>query len=178
MPDLIAQGPGSENRWRRELPSASSGVQILLGRSGADWNVPWDKQISKSHVRLTPESGDCVDVSCLPTARNPVFHSGRKVLRCTLVPGEHFVIGKTTFTLANRPGVSDLQTAGEVTEHLYDHAALRRRDFRDAASRIEVLGRLPDLITRSGSDEELLGSCDQRLATGHTVGIGCCDRGD
>jgi adenylate cyclase len=156
MPDLIAQGPQSENRWRRELPSASSGVQILIGRSGADWNVPWDKQISKSHVRLSAESGDRVDVSCLATARNPVFHRGNKVLCCTLVPGDHFVIGKTTFTLANRPGVSDLPQGGEVTEHLYDHAALRRGSFRDTASRIELLGRLPDLITRSGSDEELL----------------------
>lgn len=156
MPDLIAQGPSSEDRWRRELPSASSGVQIMLGRADADWNVPWDAKISRSHVRLTTESGDRIQVSCLTTARNPVFHRGKKVLRCTLVPGDHFVVGETTFTIANRPGVSDSSQAGEVNEHLYNHAALRRGGFRDAASRIEVLGRLPDLITRSGSDEELL----------------------
>ena len=156
MPDLIAQGPNSEDRWRRELPSASSGVQITLGRSTSDWNVPWDPKISRAHVRLTSEAGDRVEVTCLSAARNPVFHRGAKVQRCTLVPGDHFVIGETTFTVANRPGVTDSSQADEVTEHLYDHAALKRGGFHDAASRIEVLGRLPDLITRSGSDEELL----------------------
>lgn len=156
MPDLIAQGPNSDDRWRRELPSASSGVQILIGRAGADWNVPWDGKISRAHVRLTAESGDRVDVSCLTTARNPVFHHGKKVSRCTLVPGDHFVIGETSFTVANRPGLSDSPRVGEFTEHMYDHAALRRGGFRDAATRIEVLGRLPDVITRSGTDEELL----------------------
>ncbi len=155
MLDLIAQGPNSQDRWRRELPSVSSGLQILIGRTGADWNVPWDSMISRSHVRLSAESGDRVQVSCVTTARNPVFHRGKEISRCTLVPGEHFVIGETTFTLANRPGVSDFAEAGDVTEHLYDDAALRRGNFRDAASRIEMLGRLPDLITRSGSDEEL-----------------------
>ena len=156
MPDLIAQGPNSKDRWRRELPSASSGVQILVGRSGADWNVPWEPKMSRAHLRITADSNDRVDVQCLTTARNPVFHRGKKVLQCRLVPGEHFVVGETTFTLANRPGTSDAPPGGEVTEHLFDHHALRRRHFRDAAARIEMLGKLPDLITRSGSDEELL----------------------
>ena len=73
-----------------------------------------------------------------------------------LVPGEHFVVGRTSFTLANRPGTSDSSAIAEVTEHAFDHVALRRRHFRDAASRIEMLSRLPDLIASSTSDEELL----------------------
>ena len=44
----------------------------------------------------------------------------------------------------------------DLTEHEFDHAMLRRRNFRDAAGRIEMLSRLPDLITSSSSDEELL----------------------
>ncbi len=156
MPDLIAQGPSSEDRWRRELPEPASGVDVIIGRSGADWNVPWDGMISRSHVRLTPVRDDRVEVLCLTTARNAVFHRGNKVTRFTLVPGDHFVIGSTTFTLAIRPGASDSSANGDVTEHAYDHEMLRRRHFRDAASRIEMLSRLPDLITSSGSDEELL----------------------
>jgi adenylate cyclase len=156
MPDLIAQGPSNADRWRRELPEPTSGIDVMIGRSGADWNVPWDGKISRSHVRLTPISDDRVEVSCLATARNSVFYRGDKVMRFTMVPGDHFVIGGTTFTLANRPGASDSSAGGDVTEHAYDHAALRRRHFRDAASRIEMLSRLPDLITSSGSDEELL----------------------
>ncbi len=156
MPDLIAQGPAHENRWRRELPDATSGAEVILGRADADWNVPWDSMISRAHVRLTPLSGDRVRVSCMPSARNSVFHRGEKSAQFVMVAGEHFVIGHTTFTLANRPGASDSSAAGEVTEHAYDLSILRRRHFRDAAGRIEMLSRLPDLITSSGSDEELL----------------------
>lgn len=156
MPDLIAQGPTSEDRWRRELPAATIRNEIVIGRSSADWNVPWDGMISRAHVALLPLADGRVDVRCLNTARNPVFHRGSKVMQFTLVPGDHFVIGSTTFTLANRPGASDSSGVADVTEHAYDHAALRRGHFRDAASRIETLSRLPDLITSSGSDEELL----------------------
>lgn len=156
MPDLIAQGPSSQDRWRRELPASTSGLDVLVGRSGADWNVPWDSMISRAHVRLTPTGDDRVDVLCMTTARNGVFHRGKQVSRFTLVPGDHFVIGKTTFTLANRPGATDSSNAGDMTEHAYDLTALRRRHFRDAGSRIELLSRLPDLITSSGSDQELL----------------------
>jgi adenylate cyclase len=156
MSDLIAQGPLGEDRWRRELPNPTSGVELVIGRTGADWNVPWDSMVSRAHVRLKHRSDGRIEVRCLDAARNPVFHRGRKATRFTLVPGEHFVIGSTTFTLANRPGASDDSGAGDVTEHAFDHLALRRRHFRDAASRIEVLSRLPDLITGSGSDEELL----------------------
>ena len=72
------------------------------------------------------------------------------------MPGEHFVIGSTTFTLANRPGASDSTSDIDLTEHEFDHTMLRRRNFRDAAGRIEMLSALPDLITSSSSDEELL----------------------
>lgn len=156
MPDLIAQGPTSEDRWRRELPPSTVSQAIVIGRTGADWNVPWDALVSRAHVALAPQVDGSVEVRCMDSARNPVFHRGGRVHQFTLVPGDHFVIGSTTFTLAIRPGASDSSDIANVTEHAYDHAALRRRDFRDAASRIEVLSRLPDLIASSGSDEELL----------------------
>lgn len=156
MPDLIAQGPLSENRWRRELPTPTSGTEIVIGRADADWNVPWDGMISRSHVCLTPVADDRVEVRCMTTARNAVFYRGTKTMRFTLVPGDHFVIGGTTFTLANRPGASDSSATAALTEHAFNHVLLRRKHYRDAASRIEMLSRLPDLITSSGSDEELL----------------------
>lgn len=156
MSDLIAQGPSNEHRWRRELPAVASGVGIVIGRAGADWEVPWDAMISRVHVRLEPLPEDRLKVTRLTTARNPVFYRGQQTASFTLVPGEHFVIGHTTFTLANRPGASESPASQEVTEHAYDHALLRRRHFRDASARIEMLSRLPDLIAGSGSDEELL----------------------
>ena len=139
MPDLIAQGPMSEHRWRRELPAITRSTGVLIGRDEADWNVPWDSKISRAHVRLTPMTDNRVEVYCEANARNPVFFRGKKTTRFTLVPGEHFVIGSTTFTLANRPGASDATSDIDLTEHEFDHAMLRRRNFRDAAGRIEML---------------------------------------
>lgn len=156
MPDLIAQGPHREHRWRRSLPAASSGRQIVIGRTSGDWHVPWDPLISRAHVRLTAESGDRLMVQCLAQARNPLFHQGAQVQQCVLVPGDHFVIGKTTFTLTGKLSAANWPVGGEVTEHLYDRAELSRRDFRDVATRIELLARLPDLISGSASEDELL----------------------
>ncbi|TWT82505.1 Adenylate cyclase 1 [Planctomycetes bacterium CA13] len=162
MLDLIAQGPLSTQRWRRPLPDPTSGREITLGRADSDWNVPWDLMISRKHVRLLSLPEKHLQVTGNAVARNPVFYRGKQSRHFKLAVGEHFVIGKTTFTFANRPGASDvspqssISSKRQLTEHAFDQAMLRGRNFRDAASRIEVLSRLPDLITSSGTDEELL----------------------
>lgn len=134
----------------------------MIGRTGEPnigglfWPVPWDHQISRDHALLFCQA----DGSCLVTqsdhARNPIFYRGQKRPKFELSPGEHFVIGHTTFTLAMRPEVNAGDAGLDVTEHVYDAAELRRRAFRDAPSRIDALGRLPDIIGGSASDEELL----------------------
>ncbi|MCA9135774.1 MAG: adenylate/guanylate cyclase domain-containing protein, partial [Planctomycetales bacterium] len=164
MADLIAQGPQNYHRWRREIPEPTSCADLVIGRSQADWNVPWDPMISRAHVRLIPQPDERVEVVCVAAARNPVFHQGRHAVRFMLVPGDHFVIGKTTFTLAAASGGGSRDRFGGaqgdadhgVTENVYDHVALRRRNFRDVNARIDVLTRLPDLIASSDSDQELL----------------------
>ncbi|WP_168566704.1 adenylate/guanylate cyclase domain-containing protein [Crateriforma spongiae] len=156
MPELIAQGRSSGQRWCREVPDATNHRGITIGRSGADWDVPWDSMISRAHIRLTAMPDDRVEIQRLPTARNPVFHGGRQVDQFTLVPGEHFVIGHTTFTLASRAGSSHTPNVGDVTEHAFDLGSLRRQKFRDANQRIDALTKLPDLITGSSTEQELL----------------------
>ncbi|KAA5540934.1 adenylate/guanylate cyclase domain-containing protein [Roseiconus nitratireducens] len=164
MPDLIAQGPQNYHRWRREMPEPTTRHDIVIGRSDADWNVPWDGMISRAHVRLRAHPNERVEVNVVRTARNPVFYRGQHTSRFTLVPGEHFVIGNTTFTLAGRVGSAGRAPFGDavegegvdVTESVFDHVALRRRHFRDVNSRIDVLTRLPDLIASSDSEQELL----------------------
>lgn len=156
MPDLIAQGSARQERWRKELPDPAGGQEIYLGRVKADWTVPWDKAISSRHLRLTPMPEGRLQVRRVEHATNPVYFRGESTSDFVMVPGEHFVIGSTAFTLANRPGASLPEKQGEVTEHAYDLQELQRRRFQDAGSRIEMLGHLPDLILGSGSDEELL----------------------
>lgn len=68
------------------------------------WAVPWDSSISRHHAILTPLSGDRLRVTRDPRARNPIFYRGKPRDQFVVVPGEHFVIGQTNFTLARRPG--------------------------------------------------------------------------
>ncbi len=182
MPDLIAQGPNVDDRWRRELPAPTSGASVVIGRSEADWNVPWDNLISRGHVRIQSLVGDRIEVSKIKKAYNAVFHQGRQCDSFILVAGDHFVIGQTTFTLVNRPGTAaagSMRLIGEVTEHAFDHQLLSRRHFRDSASRIEMLSRLPDLILGSQSDEELLvrvtGMLLQATPSAAAVAIVACE---
>ena len=42
---------------------------------------------------------DHLEVRQLPTAHNPIFVKGKEAATFDLKPGEHFVIGQTTFTL-------------------------------------------------------------------------------
>ena len=98
MPDLIAQGIEAQQRWRRPLPE---GQEFVLGRVGGVWAVPWDHQVSRRHVGLAWD-GRRLTVRRLPEAKNPVFLHGKDVDRFELSPGEHFVVGQTTFTLADQ----------------------------------------------------------------------------
>jgi len=71
------------------------------------WAVPWDSSISRHHALLSTLSGDRLRVTRDPRSRNPIFYRGKPRDQFVVVPGEHFVIGRTTFTLARRPGFSD-----------------------------------------------------------------------
>ncbi len=164
MSDLIAQGPQKSDRWRRTLPAAidSAGrskqptAGICIGRQSGTWQVEWDDRISRRHALLFPQPDGSLVVRKLDTARNPVFFHGEHRDRFKLVPGEHFVIGQTTFTLALRPVLQQADVEPDhLTEHAFNREALHRSGFRDAARRIDTLARLPDLIISSTSDMEL-----------------------
>jgi adenylate cyclase len=152
VPDLIAQGPEPAQRWRRKLPA---GTAVVIGRSAGAWSVPWDERISRQHVEAAFREGR-LHVQVLPDARNPVFFRGHKVEQFDLRPGDHFVIGQTTLTLADeraQVGQHHPQPAGERTFTVQE---LRGRPFRHADQRIDVLARLPDIISGSASEQEML----------------------
>src|SRR3954462_4446200 len=97
MPDLIAQGLEPENRWRRRL---LPGAVQTIGRQAGDWSVPWDDRISRRHAEIDFRDG-VLHVKKLESAKNPVFFQGQSAARLSLKPGEHFVIGDTTFSLVD-----------------------------------------------------------------------------
>ena len=157
MPDLIAQGPTPSDRWRRPLPKEGLGPKtVILGRTASGWAVPWDDRISRNHASLT-WNGARLEVTRHIDARNPIFHKGLRHDAFEIGIGDHFVIGQTTFSLVDQRirVLSHSDDAPALTEHIYAPAQLRQARYRDADRRIEVLSRVPEIISSSSSDEEM-----------------------
>lgn len=156
MPDLIAQGPRPQDRWRRALPSPKGGEPVVLGRLSHGWAVPWDDRVSRQHAEVR-WTGTALEVSKLLDARNPIFYRGVRRDQFKVGLGEHFVIGQTTFSIVDQR-IRVLPSAEEMpamTEHTFASSHLRQARYRDADQRIEVLSRLPEIIQGSSTDEEL-----------------------
>ena len=151
MPDLIAQGIEAQQRWRRTLPE---GEPIVVGRLGGAWAVPWDGQVSRRHAHLL-WSGSRLEVARLPEASNPLFVRGQEVERFYLVPGEHFVIGQTTFTVADQQANVSLDAPAPLQQQSFSSQYLKQVHFRNPDHRLEVLSRLPDVISGATDDQEL-----------------------
>jgi adenylate cyclase len=152
MADLIAQGEKSEDHWRRPLPQDET---VVLGRGGDTWAVPWDRWVSRRHAELSWHD-NLLRVRQLPTGRNPVYFRGMEVPEFELRPGEGFAIGDTVFTL----GVPAETPSADRNPLLQSRSAspqeLERIPFRDAPHRIDVLSRLPGVISSAADDNELL----------------------
>ncbi len=151
MPDLIAQGTEAQQRWRRTLPE---GETIVLGRLGGGWAVPWDRQVSHRHATLR-WNGRTLEVARLADAPNAIFLRGIEVERCTIRPGEHFVIGQTNFTLVDQQVTVAADAPAPVQQQSFSSQYLKQVHFRNPDHRIEVLSRLPDVISGAAGDQEL-----------------------
>src|SRR6185436_15110907 len=133
-----------------------AGESVRLGRSPAGgWSVPWDNQISREHVELVWRGGR-LEVRSLDTARNPVFYLGQPVTEFAIEPGEHFVIGLTSFQVIEDTADVSVSSPAPHEEHSFRPGDLRRIQFRNADHRLEVLSQIPQLITESTSDEMFL----------------------
>ena len=151
MPDLIAQGPRPQDRWRRNLPE--DGEESLLGRTSQPWAVEWDDRISRKHAMIR-WNGDRLEVSKLEQARNAIFYRGQQCEKFSAGIGEHFVIGQTTFTVLDQQ-VQFSQAAPAYAEQTFSAHLLRENKYKDADKRIEALGKLPDIIAGASNDREL-----------------------
>ena len=151
MPDLIVQGTAPEHRWRRTL---EAGQVFVLGREAGNWSVPWDKRISRRHAALCWRD-EQLEVRRLPAARNPVFLHGGELDRFTIVPGEHFVIGETTFSLVEDAIRISVELPQPATERTFSAEQLQQLPFRHADQRMDALSRIPEIIAGAASDEEL-----------------------
>lgn len=151
MAILIAQGRKTDDRWRRTL---APDEPFVLGREAGTWAVPWDFHISRRHAALTWRNG-ALEVQRLPSGRNPIFVHGTETARFELKPGEHFVIGETTFTLAADPVATTPDLSQLVKERTFSAQKLKNIQVRDASHQIDVLSRLPEVISGAANDQEL-----------------------
>lgn len=151
MADLIAQGPGSQNRWRRPLAEQRTTV---LGRGAGGWATPWDEHISRQHAEIAWD-GQRLRVKQLPAARNPIFFKGRQTPAFDIQPGEHFVIGETTFTLSDERVQVTLDVPQPTQQQTFSSQYLQRVQFRHGDVHIDVLSRMPEMISGAASDGEV-----------------------
>jgi adenylate cyclase len=149
--DLIAQGKNARDRWRRTLHVDRA---VTLGRASGGWPADWDDRISRRHAELS-WNGARLRVRRLPEARNPIFVKGRPADDFEIAPGEHFVIGETTFTLGDVQVTVSLDVPTPVRQQAFSAEYLHNLQFRRAGAHIDVLGRLPELIAGADSDAEL-----------------------
>jgi adenylate cyclase len=148
--ELIVQGAKPSQTRRHQLPT---GARVVIGRDSAGVPVPWDGLISRSHVQLDVRPGH-IQLTRLASARNPLFFCGEAVESCRVEIGQHFVIGTTSFHVAEaeQDGTSLAQPVEEVA---FKPQELRKIRYQDPENRIEVLTHLPEVISGARNDNEL-----------------------
>ena len=151
MLELIAQGPTINFRWRRTLPGAT----VELGRSTETYRVPWDNQVSRRHALLTVSERK-LHVTLIAEAANPIFFNGREVSDFYVRPGEHFVIGNTSFMVVSDQAFGSLTAPDPVRQQTFSADFLEQVQYRDADRRIDVLNRLPEVIAAANNSDDLL----------------------
>src|SRR5262245_6323189 len=117
MPDLLAQGTEPQHQWRQTLPADP----VTLGRvpKRSLWTAPWDPQVSSLHATLAWRD-NALRVRRAPGARNPIFYKGsdQQFDEFPVALGESFVIGSTTFTVAESlpsPHAGEMTPDAELT---------------------------------------------------------------
>jgi adenylate cyclase len=161
---LLAQGPTPADSWRKPLPDD---VPLILGREIAEWSAPWEPFLARRHAELTLRHGK-LKVRKLAGAANPIYHAGAVCDSCELLPGESFVIGRTAFTLADggRAPASPSDDRPLLDARTVGHHELDRLAFRDAPHRLDVLSKLPDVISSAADDADLFGRLVDMLLAG------------
>ena len=162
MAELLAQGKEPIDFWERVLPTASS---VILGRDPDVWSVPWDPWISHRHAELTWR-GESLMVRQLPKSRNPMFFRGEQAKSFAIQPGESFVIGTTLFLLRERDDATQAFDDVIVSARTIGAEELEEVPFRDAPDRLDVLNRLPEIISSATNQDELFLHLINMLLTG------------
>ena len=140
------------------------GQETRIGRAPkAGWTIAWDMMISREHADLT-WNGERLHVRLTPNAQNPILYRNQSLRELTVLSGEWFQIGQSSFQVGELAATTPLGLSSETSTlpvadvRGYDADDLRKVAFQHTDQRMEILAQIPDLIRRSRSDEELCGS--------------------
>ncbi len=97
---------------------------------------------------------NCLSSDCR-APRNAIFVKGKQLSHFEIAPGEHFVIGETTFTLADERVNVSLDVPKPAQEQAFSSRYLQQVQFRHADAHIDMLSRLPEVISSAATDPEL-----------------------
>ena len=84
-------------------------------------------------------------------------------------PGEHFVIGNTSFMVASDQAFGSLTAPDPIRQQTFSADFLEQVQYRDADRRINVLNRLPEVIAEANNSDELLIGFVNTLMVGISV---------
>lgn len=163
VPNLQLTITGGDPPQRRQM-DLKQNETTRIGRAPPD-GITWDLAISRQHADLCWD-GKRLRVTCLAAARNPIVYQGESVRETIVRPGESFFIGKTRFQCSTTPeppppGSETVQMfvpksrTPELGEHTYSERDLQQVEFRNKEQQLEVLARLPNMISESQSDTDL-----------------------
>ncbi len=176
MLELVAQGKTPHHRWRKVL---LPNIPFTLGRTVHDWAVGWDEKVSRRHANLELRENK-LNVQRVPDSANPIFFKGHEKTEFSISPGEHFVIGDTTFLLSNDSALVTLEMPSPISQRAFTTEYLRHVRYQDADVRIDVLNRLPEIISSANDTRELHGQMVNLLLAGITSAteVAICHQND
>ncbi len=138
---------------------------VRIGRSPKQGlAISWDKQVSREHADLFWD-GDRLHVKCVEAARNPIIYDDQVGRSLSVYPGDAFRIGGTIFAVEHgfvldTTDVFDVPNglasiADDVMEQGFTPVELHDVSFANAQQQMELLSDVPEMISKSQSDEEL-----------------------
>jgi adenylate cyclase len=144
--------------------SLDSDAVFRLGRAPQnDWVVNWDRLISREHAQLRWHNGQ-LQVRCMEKATNSIVINGESFRELKIDVGGEFLIGATKFRLVGE-AVSESSSEMDMSEdeplaglQTYQSDELNEFQFSDPIRQMDMLARLPKMITGSTSDEALAGT--------------------